>query len=176
MNRKILALFSCILLSLSLSVSVQAYNTFGWVWGTKNIKYYYDNYNSTTGKTTFSNGASAWSGLDATLSNSTASNYHIYCTETDSGSDDWDGMLDTYGWPPNEAILYLNRSCTRTWNNANARKSVAVHEFGHALGLDDNGYTRTIMNAYTWGGESRYGYYGITTPQSDDISGINALY
>lgn len=53
--------------------------------------------------------------------------------------------------------------------------SVSVHEFGHALGL---GHTQgaVIMNPYTWGENSRYEAYNLTTPQIDDLYGINALY
>jgi hypothetical protein len=32
------------------------------------------------------------------------------------------------------------------------------------------------MNAYTWGTNSRYGGYGLTTPQTDDINGANSIY
>ena len=72
--------------------------------------------------------------------------------------------------------MSLNTAYTNTWSSAGARKSVAVHEFGHVFGLDENGSTKTIMNAFTWGSNSRYGSYGLTTPQSDDKSGVNSIY
>jgi hypothetical protein len=50
-----------------------------------------------------------------------------------------------------------------------------VHEFVHALGL---GHVQgaVIMNPATWGQNSRYETYNLTTPQNDDLNGINTLY
>jgi hypothetical protein len=47
---------------------------------------------------------------------------------------------------------------------------------GHVFGLGDNGKTKTIMNGYTFGTNSRYGGYGLTVPQTDDVNGVNAKY
>lgn len=45
------------------------------------------------------------------------------------------------------------------------------------LGLEeDYSLGKVIMNPYTWGDNSRYGDYGISTIQADDINGANALY
>jgi hypothetical protein len=35
---------------------------------------------------------------------------------------------------------------------------------------------KTIMNGYTFGINSRYGGYGLTTPQTDDVNGVNFIY
>jgi hypothetical protein len=32
------------------------------------------------------------------------------------------------------------------------------------------------MNGYTFGTNSRYGGYGLTVPQTDDVNGVNAKY
>ena len=47
---------------------------------------------------------------------------------------------------------------------------------GHVFGLADYGNNRTIMNGYTFGANSRYGVYGLTVPQTDDVNGVNAKY
>jgi hypothetical protein len=76
-----------------------------------------------------------------------------------------------------KAHIYLNRAQSKTWNDTGALQSVAVHEFGHILGLADmyDG-SKCIMNAYTWGDNSRYGTYRLTKPQDDDIDGVQSLY
>ena len=47
--------------------------------------------------------------------------------------------------------------------------SAAVHEFGHALGLDHSNIQGSIMNAY-------YSYVPDMQLHSDDIAGIQYLY
>lgn len=91
---------------------------------------------------------------------------------------EWDGITYSYA---NDSTLYkaivdLNRA-KDAWDDSDALLSVATHEFGHALGLGDlDSYNECIMNGYTWGDGSRYGDYGITSPQDDDIDGVNSIY
>lgn len=94
---------------------------------------------------------------------------------------DWDGLTQTRynSKSPYYVVsqtLTLNMAKTSTWNNDGALKSVVVHEMGHVFGLGDNGKTKTIMNGYTFGTNSRYGGYGLTVPQTDDVNGVNAKY
>ncbi|QDA25773.1 matrixin family metalloprotease [Paenibacillus polymyxa] len=52
-------------------------------------------------------------------------------------------------------------------------QSVAAHELGHVLGLDE-GFSKCLMYPTT---PQRYDNWGIYTPQpSEDVFGINDLY
>lgn len=102
------------------------------------------------------------------------------CTGNITGVD-WDGLTQTRynSKSPYYVVsqtLTLNMAKTSTWNNNGALKSVVVHEMGHVFGLNDNKTTKTIMNGYTFGTNSRYGRYGLTVPQTDDVKGVNAKY
>jgi hypothetical protein len=72
----------------------------------------------------------------------------------------------------------------RCWNKYYAdsytttkRKSVWTHELGHAWGLAHWNKSAcadvTIMQYDTY---TRYDVCGKSTPQSDDIAGVNAIY
>lgn len=177
MNKKLILAISCILLTISFSRVAYAYVLTGYKWSSSTINYYYNSSGcSSTGISTLASAASSWSGVDATLNYS--SNYKVYCCEVQVPNADWDGL--TTGTANNNLYtqlnLQLNTSKTNSWNNSGARQSVAVHEFGHVFGLMDNGLASdSIMNGYTWGTNSRYGTYGLTTPQNDDRFGVNYI-
>lgn len=157
--------------------TVYAYSTLGYKWKSSTIKYYYENFNSARAKTFINTGANGWSTTNVNFSSGNAGNYNVYCSEVNNSNVSWDGLTTSYysGAYFTSQNLQLNRAITSTWNSDGALKSVAIHEFGHCLGLDHlNG--RVIMNPYTWGNNSRYGSYNISTIQLDDKNGANALY
>jgi hypothetical protein len=88
---------------------------------------------------------------------------------------DWDGLAV---W--NQSGIYfvnvnltLNKFYTDSYST-NKRRSVAAHEFGHALGLDDRLATQErLMNGMT---NERYDVFGIYIPTSIEIGLINTLY
>lgn len=177
-KRLLSLLFTCVFMA-SISIDVYAYKTTGYIWNSSNINYYYDNYNTSRGQAFFAEGVTAWNNanVDATISFSSGSGFCI--TEVSNSSVQWDGITNlslSWGYISTGTIVAINMAATTTWNDNGALKSVIVHEIGHVLGLGENGTTQTIMNAGTWGANSRYGGYSLTTPQSDDKNGINAIY
>jgi Matrixin. len=171
----VLALITFFSISVS---SVSAYVTFPFKWDHSNIKYLYENYNTSRGKAYFASGAATWNITNVTLSFGSFSNYDILITETYRTDVVWDGFctIANSGNFMTRATIQINMAYTATYNNDGALKSVVVHEFGHALGLDENGNTQTVMNRLTWGTKSRYGTYAISSPKQDDKNGIASLY
>ena len=177
--RKRWAVALSLLFLLSCSVPVYAYKYTGYKWSNTNVAYYYENYNTARGKKYLQIGAQAWNDTDVTLSKK--SSYNILCSEINKPDVEWDGVTRLEGIDKTkklylDLVMYINTGIKETWNNDGALESVAVHEFGHCLGLADNNSTRTIMNGYTFGTGSRYEGYGIILPTTDDENGINNLY
>jgi hypothetical protein len=101
--------------------------------------------------------------------------YDVYFSDTTVSGVIWDGMynISVSGSQILGASAYLNRYHTDSYG-ANKRQSVAGHEAGHILTLDEEpDPANVLMNPVT---STRYDTYGIYTPQSDDISGVNAMY
>jgi len=73
-------------------------------------------------------------------------------------------------WSTDVTQTTLTEGYTDVW-------SLALHEFGHWLGLADNGYTSSIMNAgnIVLAAERRP-YTPDRTPSSDDITNVENLY
>lgn len=161
-----------LLLSLTLIIpqQVHAYSKLGYKWNKTTIKYY-------TVYGELMAGAQAWTGLDAGLQYSTTY-YDVLCEIASEPNAVWDGACThrIAGSYFSSAHITLNSGYARTWNDKAALKSVAVHEFGHVLGLGDLTGSKAIMNGCTWGTSSRYETFKLTAPQEDDKSGVNSIY
>lgn len=145
---------------------------------------------SSSSKTAWNNGVSAWNG--------SAANYLLLSSSSDvfvdsqyNSSVGWDGITYFYyssGNTISYTFAYLNTYYTENhvacghWPYADCytdatRKSVAAHELGHSAGLDHTS-TCVLMNPATFGSGGRFtsdcGY--INVPKSDDINGVNAQY
>ena len=176
-----LSLFICLSAILFSGVVkvVHAYNVFWCRWENSTVYYYYDNYNSSRGKFYIDIGADGWDSTDINFASDTAGNYNIYYGETNNPNVAWEGITDytvTIGYIEGSATIQINMAQTKTWNDDGALQWVAIHEFGYALSLAHAENARAIMNPYTWGENSRYGDFGITTIQADDVNGANSLY
>ena len=95
-----------------------------------------------------------------------------------NSSVEWDGLATfnrgpccgsyTYAWAK------INKHFTDSYGAA-TRKGVAGHELGHILGLDHSGKHPRLMNPCTNGTGCRASF-GVTTPQTDDINGVQFIY
>lgn len=143
--------------------------------------YYYDNYLSSNSQIAAGSGTSSWNSTSSKVKYYfSSSSYITYVTETYNSNVGWDGLTNTIydsstGIVISETVT-VNTAKTDTYTNSTALKSVLAHEFGHVLGLADDGTNPTLMNGYTWGTYSRYGYYGISSPTSNDVSSANSIY
>ena len=181
-KKKTLFIMLCsMIMSMCFGTNVSAFYWTRYRWSSSSIQYYYDNWIGSKARSALYNGASAWraTNADATINESPSSS-RVYCYVLNDPTGDWDGVTECVMDPSTHYFvsqeLILNTGFTETWNNDKALQSVVVHEMGHVFGLDENGFSRTIMNEYTWGDYSRYGTYSLTTPQSDDIAGVNSIY
>lgn len=102
--------------------------------------------------------------------------YDVYLSDTYDSSAFWDGIM-----PTNERIVYLGTIQTasgylNTYYTAsyatNKRISATGHELGHIIVLGHSSGA-VLMNYST---SSRYDTYGVYTPQTDDINGVNYYY
>ncbi len=153
---------------------VLAYNLLGCQWSNADpLHYYYDNWVSSNSKLAWQAAASSWNNSSNDISWNFSANYDVYSTEANDSGADWDGIsiIDHSGSTINSATTYLNAFFTDNYSS-NQRKSVAGHEFGHCLGLDERN-AQVLMHPFT---DQRYDNYNISTPQQDDLNGIAAMY
>jgi len=173
-----LTLIIVISLIYSLVIHVFAYELwYGYKWSSSNIKYYYGSYNSSRAQYYMTVGANAWNPTDINYSFNSSCN--VFAVEVYDPDEEWDGLTtnSNNGTYFTAVSIQLNKAQTYTWMVDGALQSVAIHEFGHALGLyEEESPANVIMNPYTWGNYSRYGYYGLIGTTADDISGANFLY
>lgn len=128
----------------------------------------------------WTNAASSWSGLDAKFVSS-SSTYDVYATNENRGNTVvWSGVTRKKGtvesvpacsssgyMTSGQVEVVLNWSVVSGYT-ASKRQGVAAHELGHAFGLNHV----TSKSILMYGADTRT----VTTPQTDDKAGVNALY
>lgn len=130
------------------------------------------------------------SATDLTLVHGTDFNTNVRVDAANWGDTGWDGItLDNTGHDPisnscgggtwdRGLVAWSNRFYTDGYSS-DGKKSIYVHELGHVWGLAHIGSGSTpcasiaIMNPFT---ARRFTACGKSTPQPDDISGVNFMY
>ena len=178
LQKAILSLVICCLCLLGITGNVRAYQVLGYRWPSSTITYSFSSGMAQRAQAYTTTCAGMWNSSDATLTQ-VSSGYNVWVSTVSYSDAEWDGLTDLYlsgGYFTGTAYLRINAGATETWNDNGALRSVVLHEFGHCLGLADLEGERAIMNGFTWGNYSRYGAYGLTTLQNDDLAGVNSIY
>jgi hypothetical protein len=149
-------------------------------WESVDPLYYYRDHGASSGtRSAWLNAATYWNSTDTPVNFvSSVDDYVVYLSEFYRDDDEWwrttDGLTLLMSDSENRivwAIGYLNTFLTQYYS-AGARRSVAGHELGHVLGLDEfDG--EVLMQQDTW---IRFFVNGIYGPQQGDIDGVNAMY
>lgn len=164
-------LLSFVLLFSIFQNTASAYSLTGWRFTSTNfISYKWgDSLNNGVIKTGWIDGASSWRTSTSEnvrfFNDSKSVNFLTRFTDADTG---YFGKMVTTA-PNNRVTLFKGYLNDNAVASASVAKSTAVHELGHALGLDHNSSGKSIM-------DSSRDRTKMTTPQTDDLDGIKAIY
>lgn len=164
---------------MALAAPVQAYALLGYEWSDSD-PISTSNFSSGNDATAWSAARSAWNATFTPIHFTVASqpgDEDVAMSSVNRSNVEWDGFASwtTSGRYFTRVSVLLNKYFTDGYGPGK-RKSVAVHELGHALGLADISGGARVMNGKTCGSSSRYCTYFVTTPQSDDIDGVLSIY
>lgn len=151
------------------SVAASAYTLTGCSWGPYGSNVTWLNH-SPSGDYYNSGTAAGYSWAATTDINGMSPNNGLLVGYTDNkGANGYDGWT-TWGCNGN-ATTYANATLNPYYMNSKtyaAKKTVWLHELGHALGLNHSGSYAVMYSCAAC--------TGFTTPQPDDVKGINVRY
>jgi predicted Zn-dependent protease len=144
-------------------------------WPSSSVKFYANT--SGAHLTAFTSGASAWTGATAaTLTRVTSySSAQFYGVAAYDGNTGYDGQTT---WTCNLLLQFstvnvvLNRTYMDSYG-ATEKKVIAMHELGHAMGLDHSTASGYPVMASSAGNSYNH---GTTTLKSDGITSTNTRY
>ena len=143
--------------------------------------YWQDSMTTSGYSTVARNSVSAWYATKTPLIlTRVTSGANFRLTDGNYGNTGFDGITyrtcSSDGYNVKAPISWLNTYYTDGYSVAK-RQSVMVHEVGHALGLDEfSARSCTNVPIMQPDTETRYDACLLTTPQSDDVNGIHAMY
>lgn len=125
------------------------------------------------------NAINDWKATATPLAFSTATNAELYIDVGGYGASGWDAITHTFcgsnGVQTSASSSYYNSYYTANYASA-ARRSVMVHEIGHAMGIDHAGGASCSGQPIMYYSSARYFTCKHIVPQQDDVNGINAIY
>lgn len=188
MRKKLIRAFSSLAMALVLGINLSsyavAYNLMGCRHEVPKVYYHFDNWLDSNVRTAMSAACEAWKSKTTKITMqrgiAQSGSIDVYVSAGDLLDESTEAVTYTRANKNSKYVTYQDiafNNQVRAWNDPNALQSVAAHEIGHVFGLDEMDWkTKTLMNQYTYGTGGRYEGYNITTPQADDIDGINEIY
>ncbi|WP_420540532.1 matrixin family metalloprotease (plasmid) [Paenibacillus polymyxa] len=141
----------------------------------KNLTYYRDS--SSSANEIWNSAIYSWNNATSSIHfvNNGSSSGKVRLSTVHVTNTDADGRTQTYSDSSNHiysSYSWFNTAFTQNYSSQKAQ-SVAAHELGHVLGLDED-FSKCLMYPTT---PQRFDNWGIYTPQpSEDVFGINDLY